>query len=205
MRPELLESVICNDDRECRESLGQIRETLSYINKIASSIKVGVKLERLGKPLINHVSNIDEIKRSVASKLNGEENLVDYALRRVLYVKLRGRVRASREDSLCPLCGRPPTLIFFRKTDSALFSGDIPHARCSCGMEWEYDEWRCPQCGSTGRMQFDLQISRNGQVELRTCRKCGFTLFVARRITGDRDYFHVLANMIVGGISGGSG
>ncbi len=201
MKPELLESAICGEDRECVESLRGVREALLELNRASLKLSKLLRVNGLEKPLIKSVVNIGEARRELKEKFKVEdEELIDYAIRRALYMKLHGKVKASRDDMLCPLCGKPPTLIFFKKTDTGLFSGDIPHARCSCGMEWEYNEWRCPRCGVYGRTLFEVSVSTSTPIELRKCKRCGYTLFVARRIVGDKDYFHALASMVARGV-----
>lgn len=80
--------------------------------------------------------------------LEGDEALADYLVRRKLYADLRMHVRPGGGYLECPVCGHKPRIIRLARVEEGLFSGYEPRARCTCGMEWPFDEWLAPRASA---------------------------------------------------------
>ncbi len=196
MNVNTLEKLLCRDDEGCRESIRQLRELIRSLDEAAYSIKDQLTLESTEAPLIYNIANIREIYGKLREEVESDE-IALYLVRRALYLKASPMLERREGWLKCPVCGQPPTLIYFKPSDEGLYSGDIAYARCICGMEWKYREWVCPSCGIEGRESFRVMISRSTGLEVRTCRNCGHSMIVATRINDDKHYFHAVANLVL--------
>lgn len=71
----------------------------------------------------------------------------------------------------CPICGLRP-LVYIRREEGDIYTAVVRYAKCSCGFEWRYHYWRCPNCGGEGRYNFAVYFV--GGALMYRCRSCGY-------------------------------
>lgn len=157
MREEFLEA-ICGGDREC------IEEVLDEVKQIFSAPPIEAE-RRSSLPLISY---------------DGGDPVVFLRKARYLREKYGDLFKDWRGD-FCPICGLRP-VVFRRREEGDIYIATVRYAKCSCGFEWKYDYWKCPNCGSRGR-EFFAVYQLGGSLIYR-CKKCGFKTV---EIDGDVD------------------
>lgn len=197
---ELAEELRCGEDEECRRDLRELEGLVRELDSLASKLPKPFLTDapQGGGPLISRVQNLEELRRSALSLVEGNEDLADYLVRRRLYLELGrelGRLATAPRDSpVCPVCGRRPRVVVLKRGETGLFAGHDAVARCTCGAEWPYNEWLCPSCRGMGRDNFEVYLFRSKErgetpvLEVRVCRKCGYKLAV---VWGDVDQVDV--------------
>ncbi|MEB3788012.1 MAG: hypothetical protein GSR78_04560 [Desulfurococcales archaeon] len=197
MTPESLARMLCRDNESCMSDLHELDLLVEKLDAIAEEEAEGLEVDSLEPPLLAHVRDIKSIQDRLRSQ-TGNDEIALYIIRRALYKKYRHTVTSEITGYRCPICGQPPTLLFYRKTDEGLYTGMMPQARCNCGAEWRIEnEWTCPSCMSNGRGAFKILVSSSTGLEVRICRKCGFKMAVARDASGDLHRLHLYTNIIL--------
>ena len=201
-----LVDLICGGEEECIRDLEDLRSLVKFLDDLATRLepfKLSDKLEE--RPLRHGLLNYQELVSKVEEEV-GDKSLADYVVRRRLYLEAsrRGIVKDTAGGKLCPVCGEPPRIIVLRKSGlSDIFSGFVPHAMCSCGMDWVYDEWTCPRCGAAGREVFAVYLSKAQGLEVRKCKQCGnHVLIVHGGFYGERQYIYALLSLLLERIIG---
>lgn len=188
-----LVEALCGGDEDCARDARELAELVEWLEERAR----GLPEPRLRPgdettPLAGRVENLGELMRAALEAVGGDEGLAEYLVRRRLYLSLHRLAAPGAGARRCPVCGHTPTLIRLARAEGALFSGYEARARCTCGMEWPYDEWQCPSCGARGREAFDVYLA--GRVEVRRCRSCGYRLAVVEGRVGQAE--HAIANIL---------
>lgn len=198
---ELIVSLLCGEDKECREDLEGLARLVGELDNLASKLpKPFLDGSSTGRPLASRVLNLQELRKEAIRLLGRDDALVDYLVRRKLYADLRLHARLERMQPECPICGSKPRIIRLTRVDEGLFSGYEPRAKCTCGMEWPFDEWLCPSCLAYGRESFDVYVVRPGVLEVRRCRRCGYKVAV---VEGKMDQADVaLVNLLLDSFEG---
>jgi len=165
---------ICGDDEECME---RVKNFLSYLDELERLVKKLPKPELLdySPPLTERVKNLSQIREKAAEITRGDEDAVDYLVRRRIFIEHGARIQKNWTGDTCPVCGLHPTLILYKPSETGLFSGHRPYYRCVCGSEWRGWEWRCPRCGGEGRRNFETLIIASS-IESRRCIGCKYVI-----------------------------
>ncbi len=187
-----LAEALCGDDEGCLSQARELAELVEWLDTVARRLPEPRLSGVGGEPLAARVENLAEIDEAARAAVEGDEGLAEYLVRRRLYLSLRGLAAPAANARRCPVCGHLPTLIRLARVEGGLFSGYEARARCTCGMEWPFDEWLCPSCGAGGRESFDVYLA--GRLEVRRCTRCGYTLTVLSGRVGQAE--HALANII---------
>ncbi len=198
---KLVIDTLCGDDPGCKEDLEDLAGLVRELDSLASRLpKPFLNGASSGGPLASRVSNIEDLRREALRLLEGDDALASYLVRRKLYADLRLHARARRGATECPVCGHRPRIVRLARVEEGLFTGYEPLARCTCGMEWPFDEWLCPACSIQGRDAFDVYVVRPGLLEVKKCRRCGYKLAV---VVGRIDQADVaLINLLLGNFEG---
>lgn len=172
---------ICGGDAKCVE---EVRSTVSEIKTLFSLDIPQPELSSEEPPLVDRVSNMDEIARALG----------DRPLARLLAAaRLAGRYGSKFREwtgDRCPICGTTPSLFLVRPRPGAFFEGREKIAKCVCGFTWRYAWWRCPSCSSEGRENFDVFFKEglDGVLLLR-CKRCGFVQVEAQGELDEEDEY----------------
>lgn len=145
---EVFLKAICGEDEGCR------REVLEEISRLFSSPPLEAE-GRGSPPLIQYDGGDPAEFLRKARRLRERHS--------TLFEGWRG--------DFCPICGLRP-VVFIRREVGDIYMSVEKFAKCSCGFEWRYSHWRCPQCGVEGRENFAL-YTLGGALVYR-CRRCGF-------------------------------
>ena len=175
----LVIDLLCGEDEGCRGDLEDLAGLVGDLDSLASSLPKPFLNGPPGRgPLASRVSNLHELRKEAVRLLEGDEALADYLVRRKLYADLRLHAKQEKPSLECPVCGHRPRIIRLARVEEGLFTGYEPRARCTCGMEWPFDEWLCPSCLAQGRDSFDVYVVRPGLLEVRKCKRCGYKIAV---------------------------
>ncbi|ACB39984.1 formate dehydrogenase [Pyrobaculum neutrophilum] len=161
---EPLYRALCGEDQECLREARETPRFLSELDQIARGLEIHV--DRPGQYAVESV-DVERLRREAEGR-GVPRQLVDYVVRRALYFRFGSGGVGGR----CKNCGDPASLIVLRREDLGIYERHRPYARCICGSEWEFELWRCPNCGASGRDSFDVYIY--GGVHIYSCRKCGY-------------------------------
>jgi FdhE protein len=159
--------VICGDNAECREELLKVpQEVNSLFNNNFHFIP---RLKSLNPPLIDQVENLNDAKAYFDN-----EELAKLAVAHKLHLIYGDKFKDWR-GSKCPICGRTPNLFIIKRSEAPSYSGYVKTAKCVCGFSWNYEWWRCPNCGVEGRENFDVLMIKNlSGVFIYRCKRCGY-------------------------------
>ncbi|ABL78808.1 formate dehydrogenase accessory protein FdhE domain-containing protein [Thermofilum pendens] len=160
---------LCGGSEECKQALREVYSLFEGVEEVVRRLPKPV-LRSFEEPLAGNVANRDEVVREAEALGVGEE-LSDYVVKRVTalefgWVKPRGLK--------CPVCGQAPSLVLLEEEPSVGFAKQRAKARCICGYEREFERFTCPSCGSAGRQNFEVYVSRRTHAKLFVCRNCGY-------------------------------
>ncbi len=198
---EKLAQMVCPDE-ECAMELKEILGAYSDIEKSIASVSFKPRFVKDEPVYLENLENIDELLALALDVLSGngvevdrskvtpevlkkgfpqdpELALLSYVARRILYESLVGRVEGIEwSGGRCPVCGLVPSAAVQLERQGWIYSQTALVLACLCGYSWEYESFKCPACGASGRESFDVYIQ--GQVVYYKCRKCGHILGTVR-------------------------
>lgn len=163
-------SAICGESKTCEDTLKGVYNVIVELEELLQRLDKPI-ISSFKEPLIKHVHNVDEIRRSMPGDVAGDDELFKYSLSRLILKNYQDRVTPRSRS--CPLCGDFPTLILLEKRPSISFEAVEAKSRCICGFERPIERLTCPKCGSRGRENFEVYITPRGEVKIFKCRNCG--------------------------------
>ncbi|ABL89144.1 formate dehydrogenase protein fdhE [Pyrobaculum islandicum DSM 4184] len=162
---ESLYRALCGEDQECLRETRETSRFLSELDQIAKSLEVHV--DKSPAQYVIESIDVERLRREAEGR-GVPRQLVDYVVRRALYFRFGGGGVGGR----CKNCGDPASLVVLKREDLGIYERQRTVARCVCGSEWEFEMWRCPNCGTQGRDSFDVYIYSD--VYILSCKKCGY-------------------------------
>lgn len=195
-------NLLCSRDEKCRDELNALVEFVEELDRVASSLPEPVLGEdNNSTSFFDRTTNREQLLRAAMEALGGNRVLADYTVRRRLYLQYRGLVKPAKGLLACPVCGSLPRIVRLAQSEDALFSGYEAWARCTCGMEWPVDEWKCPSCGVEGREAFRVYTIEPGVFEARQCTRCGYMVAVVSSELSQADV--ALVNLVLESLRAG--